>query len=288
MKRALVSGASGLLGSNVVRSLRDKGVEVHALVRRLSDYNDPGVVPHLINLEEDFNLEQLPEGVDTVFHLAQAREYRDFPEFASRVFKINTLSTSKLLEYSKLVGVESFVYASSGGLYSQANQPIDEDSSLEHHTNVGHYLATKVASEALVSSYSSMIKTVVLRYFFIYGPGQNRGMMIPRIYDKVRNQELIQIQGVEGLALNPVHALDAAEATVISAESPKSLVSNVAGPETISIRQLANLFGLHTGVKPIFESLGEKEPRLVADITKMTSFYRPKILIKDSISDIST
>jgi UDP-glucose 4-epimerase len=287
MKSALVTGANGLLGSHLVRNLREKGVLVYALVRDFTPSEDSGLKYIQIDLGTDFDSSLLPSGVDTIFHVAQAREYRDFPNHANSVFMVNTLSTSKLLEYANRAGVKSFVYASSGGVYEDSRNELRETDPIKSHLNLGNYFTTKVASEALVFNYKPLMKIAILRYFFIYGAGQNRLMMIPRIYDRVRDQEALQIQGNDGLSFNPIHATDAAEATIMASLHAESILSNVAGPESITLRQMAEIFGRHLGQLPLFEFTSGEGPSIVAATETMGTFFQPKLRIKDSIEDIA-
>ncbi|MES1170561.1 MAG: NAD-dependent epimerase/dehydratase family protein, partial [Leifsonia sp.] len=96
MMSALVSGAAGLLGKAVVGVLADSGIEVHALVRDRAQAYRADVVFHEADLAAPLDRAALPGQVDAIFHLAQAREFRDFPGSAPTVFAINLASTAFL------------------------------------------------------------------------------------------------------------------------------------------------------------------------------------------------
>lgn len=286
IKSAIVTGASGLLGSHIVKALRAKDVQVHAVVRDARASHDPGLVFHRVDFGQDFDVSNLPANVDSIFHVAQSREYRDFPEHAPSVFNVNTLSTSKLLDFARMKGIGSFVYASSGGIYEDSTLPLSEVDPIKSHHNLGHYLSTKLASESLVLSYSSLMNISVLRYFFIYGPDQHRMMMVPRIFDRVKGLQPIQIQGEEGLRFNPIHAADAAEATIMASIQNELKVSNIAGPEVISLKAMSTYFAQHLGVEPVYEYTQGTDVSIVADTSVMTRFYTPRKHLNDSFSDI--
>jgi nucleoside-diphosphate-sugar epimerase len=114
----LVTGAAGLLGRATAIGLADAGVEVHALVRSKEQAFRDDIVFHGTDLSQPLDLKVLPAHVDAVFHLAQAREFRDFPGSAPAVFSINVASTASLLDYAYRAGATNFVYASSGGVYA--------------------------------------------------------------------------------------------------------------------------------------------------------------------------
>ncbi len=288
MKTALVTGAAGLLGKATVDALADAGVEVHALVRSRSQAHRDDVVFHEVDLSQPLTDADLPATVDAVFHLAQAREFRDFPAAALPVFAINVASTAFLLDWSYRVGATSFVYASSGGVYTgQVGVALTEDLPLQDPAKLGYYLATKLSSEALVNSYAAHFSVAVLRYFFIYGPDQARGMLIPRLYDRVRNGEPLSLQGDAGMKVNPVHVTDAAAATIAAARVEGAATVNIAGPETVSLRDLGQLFAHDLGVEPVFEQSPGQATDLIASTVRMAELLvAPAITVSGSLTDI--
>jgi nucleoside-diphosphate-sugar epimerase len=288
MMSALVSGAAGLLGKAVVGVLADSGIEVHALVRDRAQAYRADVVFHEADLAAPLDRAALPGQVDAIFHLAQAREFRDFPGSAPTVFAINLASTAFLLDYAVGAGTTSFVYASSGGVYQGARSTeLTEESPLRDPAALGFYLATKLSGEALVASYSAQFATCALRYFFIYGPGQERSMLIPRLYDRVANGEPLGLQGDDGMRINPVHVTDAAAATVAAAALGGANAVNVAGPQTVSLREIGELFGADSGHQPLFEQSAGVPGDLIASTARMSELLaRPAITLSDALADI--
>ncbi|MDF1479162.1 NAD(P)-dependent oxidoreductase [Leifsonia sp. H3M29-4] len=288
MKTALVTGAAGLLGRATVDALADSGVEVHALVRGSDQVFRDDVVFHVMDLAKPIDTAALPAAVDAIFHLAQAREFRDFPASAPSVFAINVATTASLLDYAYRVGSRSFVYASSGGVYrGQPGVSLVEDAPLQGPAELGYYLATKLSSESLVDSYSTQFITASLRYFFIYGAGQARSMLIPRLYDRVSNGDPIALQGPDGMRINPVHASDAAAATIAAADLASSTTVNIAGPETISLREIGELFGRDSGREPQFERGEGIATDLVASTARMSVLLRtPTTTLGGALEDI--
>jgi nucleoside-diphosphate-sugar epimerase len=246
------------------------------------------IVFHEVDLSLPLETSAMPERIDAVFHLAQAREFRDFPASAPTVFAINVASTAFLLDFAHRAGATSFVYASSGGVYAGApDSALTEESALQSPAGLGYYLATKLSSEALVHSYSGLFATTALRYFFIYGAGQSRSMLIPRLYDRVRNGEALSLQGANGMSINPVHVSDAAAATIAAADLEGASTINVAGPETISLRGLGELFGRDLRREPLFDQSGGAATDLIASITRMSDLLvAPTITPGDALDDI--
>jgi nucleoside-diphosphate-sugar epimerase len=120
-----------------------------------------------------------------------------------------------------------------------------------------------------VNAYGEYFTTVILRYFFVYGEGQ-RGMFMPGLVERVLKGEPVLVSGKTGVTMNPIHVSDAVEATVRALELPRQDTINVAGPETSTILELAELIGQITGKSPVYKHEPDKGPMMmVADIEKM-------------------
>ena len=94
-------------------------------------------------------------------------------------------------------------------------------------------------------------------------------MLMPRLVASVRDGRPIQLQGNDGLSLNPVHVDDAAAAVLAATEMEESATVNVAGPSTVTLREIAGLIGAELGVEPRFELDEGSAPSLVADTARM-------------------
>ncbi|WP_158609134.1 NAD(P)-dependent oxidoreductase [Pusillimonas sp. NJUB218] len=269
-KRILVTGANGLLGRRVVALLSQTN-DVFAVVHEMPTEPIAGVRYFPIDLAKPWGVELLPARVDAIIHLAQSAHFRDVPSRALEVFQVNIASTAQLLDYAWRTGTERFVYASSGGIYSGGVQTFYETSPVTQPDTLGYYLGSKVSCEALASSYARFLKVMVLRFFFIYGRGQNRTMLIPRLIDNIRGGRSITIQGEMGLRLNPIHVSDAAATVLAALSSENSGIYNVAGPEILSLRELCNEIGALVGKSAIYDVMPGTPSDVVGDISMMSA-----------------
>lgn len=263
MKKLLLTGASGLLGRNVARQAVETGWEVHALGRPQS--SPPEAKAITADLSQPLDTSQLPPQIDAVVHLAQSPRFREFPEGAADVFAVNTATAVRLANYAITAGARTLVVASSGGIYAPLDQPLNEDAAWATLQSLNFYAASKQAMELLMAPYASQLNVVILRFFFIYGPGQNRTMLLPRLVDAVSQGKPISLQGETGLSINPVYAADAATAVCRALELKKSATVNVAGPEVLNLRQICDEIGNGLGVTPNYEIKPGPAPVMVAD-----------------------
>jgi UDP-glucose 4-epimerase len=265
MQKVLITGSSGHLGARALNMLRTR-CEVHAVIRAKPAAQYADVSYHEIDLSRDWSPGSLPGRMDAVIHLAQSRNYRDFPAQAVETYHVNTGSTALLLDYARQAGVTRFVLASTGGLYQPGTTVIDENTPVKPpQGNLAYYFRTKLSAELLAEPYSTLFDVMILRPFFIYGPGQSAEKLISRVIASVRDGQSIQLWGDEGLRINPIHVDDAAELLSILLETKGSRTLNVAGPDIVSIRQIAEVVGRLIGVSPIFDFLGASGEMIVAD-----------------------
>lgn len=289
MSNLLVTGATGLIGSHLLARVAERHA-VWAIARDIppglpNDIPSGSVtwIPH--DLSEPRLPDAMPEGIDTVIHLAQSPRFRDFPASAPHVYEVNLGSTARLLDWAQRTGVKRFVYASSGGVYGFGPQPFHEHDPLPV-ASLGHYAATKRASELLVDSYASCFTVAVLRFFFVYGEGQRPDMLIPRLVGNVREGHPITLQGPDGLRINPLHASDAARAIEACLDLERSETLNVGGPDVLSLRQIAEIIGAHVGRAPVFQVDETAAPRdLIGAIDRMRDLLgAPQLRFADGVA----
>jgi nucleoside-diphosphate-sugar epimerase len=285
-KRILVSGANGLLGKHTVEYFKND-YEVHAIVRNTPTDAVKEVNYHVHDFKSDWSTEDLPENIDTIFHLAQSELFRDFPDHAIDVFNVNVTSTVKLLDYARKAGAKRFVFTSTGGLYDRSLEAVSENSPINTFGALGNYFATKLCSEILTHNYTSFFDVTILRLFFMYGRGQKRSMLIPRLVDNVKLGNPIKLTRNGGIQINPVHVSDVVQVLEKLLDTNGSFTFNVAGPETLTLQKITELIGEKMGKKLIYEYSDNLDENCIANIEMLNnSLYRPIVRIEDVIEDL--
>ena len=258
--KALVTGGSGFIGSNVSKMLLSKGVEVVVFDNLSSGYfeNIKELPVEFVKgdiLDKDA-ISNACNGVGVVFHLAASvgrQRSIDHPQLDS---EINLIGTINVLEGMSAHGVKKIVYSSSAAIFGELQSPeIDEN----HPQNADSpYGVSKLAAEKMILSYADIydITAICLRYFNIYGVNQRYdlyGNVIPIFAHRLFAGEPLLIYGDGSQTRDFVNVFDVARANVMAGlEYPKTNVFNLGSGSSITINRLAemmqDLSGINNGI----------------------------------------
>lgn len=252
--RALVTGGSGFIGSNVSKLLLSKGYDVRVL-DNLSSGHFVNIENYVKNGDIEFiqgdicdvdAVNQATKGVDVVFHLAACvgrQKSIDNPQLDSST---NLLGTVNVLEGMQKNGVGRIVYSSSAAIFGELVTPTIDES---HPQNADSpYGVSKLAAEKMILAYSGIypeITGVCLRYFNIYGVNQRfdlYGNVIPIFAKRIYSGEPITIFGDGTQTRDFVNVKDVARANFLGSVSDKGTdVYNLGSGDSITINRLAEM-----------------------------------------------
>ncbi len=279
--RILITGAGGLIGSHLI-PLLEKDHELFTVSSKHSVSNNIS-----IDFSKDWSADILPAGIEAIIHLAQSEDFRDFPGKAKAVFYTNTVSTLNLADFAVKTGVKKFIYASSAGIYGNSDDAFTEQQDIVYKKEMGFYLGTKHCSEVILTNYASLFDVQQLRFFFVYGKGQRKDMLIPRLVNNVQEGNAITLSGKNGIKINPLHASDAANAIKAALHLQGSHIINAGGAEVLSLREICETIGTVTGKIPQF-NIEEKVPNhLTGNIDAMNDLLvAPAVKFSEGIKTL--
>ncbi len=277
MRKVLVTGCAGFIGSHLVEALLARGHSVvgvdcltpfYAIERKRANLNSflghPGF--HLI--EGDLNHPQVLEhalpGVEAVFHLAARAGVRSsWGDTFDSYLEENLMATQRLLEACARRGLAKFVNASSSSVYGNTpDLPAREDSRL---CPASPYGVTKLAAEKLSDVYREEmgVPTVSLRLFTVFGPRQRPDMAFDHFLRAAYKSETIHVFGDGSQVRNFTYVSDVVEGFLLAAEHPTpSGVYTIGGGATVRLSEVLDHISTVVG-KPLKI---EYEPKAPGDV----------------------
>ncbi len=273
--RVLVAGAAGYVGKFLCENLVNTGHSVIglSLAEHESAVKATGADFFAYDLASKENL--FMPAVDTVYYLAQSPYYREVPQRIPDLINVNISGLAVVAEAARRAGAQKFIYTSTGNVYRPSYLPMAESAPVRRDDFYG---LSKLMGEYLVELYSEYYDVVICRMFTIYGPGQHN-MLFPKIIERVKTGETIFLEPPEepeenltGLRLTPCFIDDAVRVLATLSISKVPLVINVASPEVVSIKEIAETAGRIVGKQPIFASTDKtRKGNLIADSSLLSS-----------------
>lgn len=210
-KKILITGADGFLGSHLSKRLLDEGCEVYGIDNTGNggriERCDVGNFSEVFGIMKKIN----PE---LVIHLAAVLPKEKIEE--SLYYQVNAKGTYNILSAMKKIGIKKIIFTSTMNVYGNPEHlPVDEKHPLAPTNTYG---LTKLMAESLCKFFSDYygIKTVVLRFSGIFGPGRKNGAIYNFINQALANQT-IKIFSDGSDLWDSIYVDDAVEA-IISAE----------------------------------------------------------------------
>jgi UDP-glucose 4-epimerase len=243
VSRVLVTGGSGFIGSHVVDKLADAGFEPRIYDLQPSPHHGPGSVHTAIgDLFDAEALRAAMEDCEAVVHLAACADVGIVAEEPVAAEETNSRGTLAVLEAARDIGTR-VIYGSTIWVYGASGDGlIDEDAPLGLPDHL--YTASKLAGEMYCTSYAELydVPCTILRFGIPYGPRARPAAVIPIFVSKALNGEPLTIAG-DGLQTRRfVYVEDLAEGVVAALErGAENRVYNLAGDETVTIRELADV-----------------------------------------------
>jgi dTDP-glucose 4,6-dehydratase len=206
-KQVLITGAGGFIGSRLVMELVQKGASVKAFVR----YNSRGdtgllrLLPSEVqskieliggDIRDPQAVESAVADVDTIFHLGALISIPYSYYHPVEVVETNITGTLNILLASQKNNCK-LIHTSTSEVYGTALYvPIDEKHPLQGQSP---YSASKIGADKLVESFyrSFNVKSVTVRPFNTYGPGQSARAVIPTIITQALTQDVIQLGNLD-------------------------------------------------------------------------------------------
>lgn len=282
MKKALVTGADGFIGSHLVENLIDNGYQVRAFIF-YNSFNSYGWLDSLRkekkekidffsgDIRDPNGVRLAMEDIDVVFHLAALIAIPFSYHSPDSYVDTNIKGTLNVLQAARQLKTKRIIVTSTSEVYGSAKYvPIDEKHPFKGQSP---YSASKIGADRIAESFycSFNLPITIVRPFNTYGPRQSARAIIPTIISQLLNN----VSKIELGDLTPTRDLlyvkDTTKGFRLIAEEESTIGEeiNIATQQEISIKQLAeNLINI---IRPGIEII-QKEERfrpLKSEVTRL-------------------
>lgn len=278
MKRVLVTGGAGFVGSHLVDRLVDEYEVV--VLDDLSGGRLQNIEQHQDNehftfqrgtITSEGDLDRALDGVDLVFHLAAQPDVLLSIEKPLHDFQINVVGSLQLLDKMRENAISKLVFASSGGtVYGETEiMPTPESTAFKPISNYG---AAKGAVEMYMSSFAELygIDSVSMRYGNIIGPRLTHGVVYDFYTKLKRTPSVLDVLGNGLQEKSYLSVDDAVEAAIILADKiPKGFTPvNVSSGERMQVRRIAEIVVDELHLPDVHIKYSEDDRGWVGDVRK--------------------
>jgi UDP-glucose 4-epimerase len=259
MAKVLVTGGAGFIGSNLVRSLLERGDEVRVL-----DNFSTGSRANLEGLEVDVvegelrsyeRVHNAVRGTELVYHLGALGSVPRSVQDPLTSSAVNVEGTLNVLLAARDEGVRRVVYTSSSSVYgSSAALPAREDAAPDP---LSPYGVAKLAAERYCISFSRVyerFESVVVRYFNVFGPRQSPrsqyAAVIPLFITAILAGQPVTIEGDGEQSRDFTFVENVVEGTILAGETPgvSGRIFNLAASAPASVNAIAGTIGRIAGM----------------------------------------
>ena len=250
MKKAIVFGGSGFVGSHVADALTNAGIETTIFDISQSEFkNDKQIFVQGSILDQDL-VAKVIEGKDYVYHLAGQADIGISFDSPKETLSLNILGTISILEACRKHKIERFIFASTVYVYSDGG---------------GFYRVSKQSCEIIIEEYQKNfdIDYTILRYGSLYGPRADEKNLIHRILKQAVLKKSVQIGYGSEEKRDYIHVHDAARMSVdILSQNYKNTHVMLTGYQHISRGELLNIINEMLGGSIKIEIINPEIDRL--------------------------
>lgn len=292
--KVVVTGGAGFIGAHLSQYLLNEGYEVHVVDNLAGGKKEKvpaDAVFHEMDIRDGEKLTQVFKDAEFVFHLAALPRVQFSLDKPKEAHDTNVNGTLQVLISAKEAGVKRVVFSSSGSVYG--DQPVLPLVETMTSAPQSPYALHKSIGEQYAKLWSEVFElpTVCLRYFNVYGAGQDPdgpyALVVGKFIKMKREGKPLTITSDGKQTRDFTHVRDVVRANLLAAKSEKvgkGEVVNIGAGREQTVNKLAELMGGPTEYIP-----ARLEPRFFrAGITRAKELldWTPEVLFEDGIAEL--
>lgn len=300
--KALVTGAAGFIGSNLVDRLLDAGHEVTGYdnfsTGAESNLNCASASPRFRLVRADvLDLDRLSEamaGSDTVFHLCANADVRFGTEHPRKDLEQNTIATWNVLEAMRRNNVRRIAFSSTGSIYGEPEVfPTPETAPFPVQTSL--YGASKLACEGMIQAYAEGFgfQAFIFRFVSILGERYSHGHVVDFYRQLREHPDRLHILGDGHQRKSYLYVQDCVAAILLAMErltESRVNIFNLGTDEYCEVKESAGWIAGALGLSPELTFGGGKRgwvgdsPFIFLDTTRIRALgWKPQLSIRQSV-----
>ena len=305
MKKVVITGAAGFIGSTLADTLLRRGDIVVAidnfnnrydpLIKRANIKNAATNARYTLYEDDIRDASRMTEILksekpDTITHIAGYTGLSASLADAEAYYSNNGAGTHSMLEAARAADIGHFIFVSTGSVYGECPVPASEEQPLPPPGNP--YVATKILGEKFVKTYADLfdIDFAILRLFTVFGPRQRPMMAVYKFTDLIDTNQQIPVYGDGSGFRDYLFIDDCIDGLLRVIDSRlKYEIINIGGQRAVSlsdlIQQLSRILNKPARIQ--FIPIPKGVPlKTLANITKAKRLigYEPKITFEEGLT----
>lgn len=302
MKKILVTGGAGFIGSHLVKRLVNEGNEVIVLDTLLRGNKiDKDVFEKITFVKEDVrNKEAIlkyTSGCDQIYHFAAVLGVDVVADNPVETMDTEVIGMKNIVDAALQNNVSKIIYASTSGIYghSAIEKSVTENIQVDPRTS---YAIAKRYNEIYLKAVHEEkgLESISVRFFNVYGTKQDNRMVVPRFFEQALNNESITVFGDGKQTRDFTFIDDTINACLLLADKVKGCeIFNVANENELTIKELADHIVAVTGSKSKVDFIQAPKKRYDFEVERRYGSsqklfdavnFKPNTKIKDGLKKI--
>ncbi len=284
MKKILISGHSGFVGTNLLKFLDEYDLTgISNINIKLSK------IPQIKKDIRFISSKDVPRNLDCIIHLAAMTDVKLCQDNPKLCYEINVLGTQNLLEIARKQKIK-FIFLSTSHVYGDSSKRKISESDPKNPTSI--YSTSKLAGELLCESYSKSygLDVSIIRLFSVYGPNEPSYKVTSEMISQLLNKKIVRLGN-----LSPkrdfIYIQDAVLAIKIILEQSRGFNSyNIGSEKSHSIMDLYNILKKITSSSIPIKSIKSNSRKYDAKDMVSNSYkikklgWKPKITLEEGMA----